>query len=114
MLFETILEQILKEEKVTYDVYDRQIVIRKAESVLSVEPKKKSVTGKQLMPTGCQFRVSVVLKGTTNGTVSDSNGNYTIFNVPENSVLQFSFMGMKTQEVEAAKRRSTFPGRRCS
>ena len=29
---DAILEQILKEEKVTYDVYDRQIVIRKAES----------------------------------------------------------------------------------
>ena len=98
---ETILEQILKEEKVTYDVYDRQIVIRKAESVLSVEPKKKSVTGKVTDANGLSIPgVSVVLKGTTNGTVSDSNGNYTIFNVPENSVLQFSFMGMKTQEVE--------------
>ncbi|MGL4992743.1 MAG: SusC/RagA family TonB-linked outer membrane protein [Bacteroidales bacterium] len=43
--------------------------------------------------------VSVLVKGTTNGTITDIDGNFSI-NVPDaKSVLQFSFMGYTTQEV---------------
>lgn len=43
--------------------------------------------------------VSVKLKGTTTGTVTDVNGNYTL-NFPQASgVLVFSFLGFKTQEI---------------
>jgi TonB-linked SusC/RagA family outer membrane protein len=43
--------------------------------------------------------VSVLLKGTTQGTVTDANGNYNI-NVPGNgSVLVFRFVGYISQEV---------------
>ena len=43
--------------------------------------------------------VSVVIKGTTNGTVTDADGNYSLGNVPPNATLSFSFVGMKKQEV---------------
>ena len=43
--------------------------------------------------------VSVVVKGTTSGTITDFDGNYSLMNVPENATLQFSFVGMKSQEV---------------
>ncbi len=43
---------------------------------------------------------TVIVKGTTIGTTTDANGNYTLGNVPQNSVLLFSFVGMKTQEIE--------------
>jgi TonB-linked SusC/RagA family outer membrane protein len=43
--------------------------------------------------------VNVVIKGTTNGTVTDADGSYSI-HVPSNqSILQFSFIGLTTQEV---------------
>ncbi len=42
--------------------------------------------------------VSVVMKGTTRGVVTDLNGTYTI-TVPSNAVLVFSFIGYKPQEV---------------
>jgi TonB-dependent starch-binding outer membrane protein SusC len=42
--------------------------------------------------------VNVLEKGTTNGTVSDSDGNYTI-NVGANATLVFSFVGYSSQEV---------------
>ncbi|WP_318311771.1 SusC/RagA family TonB-linked outer membrane protein [Flagellimonas crocea] len=42
--------------------------------------------------------VNVILKGTTNGTATDFDGNYTI-NVPSNGTLVFSYIGFKTQEV---------------
>lgn len=41
--------------------------------------------------------VSIVEKGTTNGTVSDADGNFSI-NVGANPVLVFSFVGYKTME----------------
>lgn len=41
---------------------------------------------------------SVVVKGTTNGTVTDLDGNYQI-NASANSTLVFSFIGFKTQEI---------------
>ena len=43
--------------------------------------------------------VSVVIKGTTKGVLSDINGAYKI-NVERNDVLVFSFVGFKTQEIK--------------
>lgn len=42
--------------------------------------------------------VNVVVKGTTTGTVTDSDGKYSL-SAPQNSVLVFSFIGLKTEEV---------------
>jgi len=43
--------------------------------------------------------VSVIIKGSTKGTISDGDGNYSISGVSDNSILQFSFVGMKPQEI---------------
>ncbi|WP_044238078.1 SusC/RagA family TonB-linked outer membrane protein [Flexithrix dorotheae] len=42
--------------------------------------------------------VSILVKGTTNGTTSDLDGNYSLM-VPEGSSLQFSYIGYNTQEI---------------
>ncbi len=42
--------------------------------------------------------VSVVEKGTTNGTITDIDGNYSI-TAPKGAVVTFSFVGMKAQEI---------------
>lgn len=42
--------------------------------------------------------VSVVVKGTTTGIITDIDGNYSV-NAKSNSTLVFSFVGMKTQEI---------------
>ncbi len=42
--------------------------------------------------------VSIVQKGTANGTITDIDGKYNLM-VPQGSVLVFSFVGMKAQEV---------------
>jgi len=44
--------------------------------------------------------VTVIVKGTTLGVVTNIDGDYTITDVPEGTVLQFSFVGMTTQEIE--------------
>ncbi len=48
--------------------------------------------------------VTILVKGTTTGTVTDVNGNFSL-SIPTGAViLQFSFVGMRTQEIETAGR----------
>lgn len=42
---------------------------------------------------------SVVVKGTSNGTITDIDGNYSLSNVPAKAILEFSYIGMQKQEV---------------
>lgn len=51
---------------------------------------------------GAMPGVSVFVKGTTNGTTTNSNGEYAISVVDLNSTLVFSFIGYATQEVPLA------------
>lgn len=48
--------------------------------------------------------VNVVVKGTTSGTVTDSDGNYRLTVSGSSSILVFSFIGLATQEVEVGDR----------
>lgn len=43
--------------------------------------------------------VNIVIKGTTNGTTTDFDGNYTLSNLNTNAVLVFSFLGFVSQEI---------------
>ncbi|MFV8224502.1 SusC/RagA family TonB-linked outer membrane protein [Christiangramia aquimixticola] len=43
--------------------------------------------------------VNVIVKGTSNGTTTDFDGNYTIQNVANEDVLIFSFLGFVSQEI---------------
>ncbi len=43
--------------------------------------------------------VSVVVKGTTLGVITDTNGKFSISNVPDKATIVFSFVGMTTQEI---------------
>ena len=44
---------------------------------------------------------SVVEKGTTNGTITDFDGNFTL-TVAQNAVLEISYVGFATQEIPVA------------
>jgi len=68
---------------------------------------QKSVSGKVTDSSNSPLPgVSVVVKGTTSGTVSDAGGKYSISNVSEKTILQFSFVGMKPQEIEVGTQTS--------
>ncbi len=62
--------------------------------------QQKTITGQVLDDVGASvIGVAVVEKGTTNGTVTNVNGNYSITLSASDATLQFSFIGMKTQEL---------------
>ena len=42
---------------------------------------------------------SVVVKGTTNGTITDFDGNFSISGVKKGDIIQISFVGYQTQEI---------------
>ncbi len=66
----------------------------------SVFSQQQSVSGKVTDTSGQPLPgVSIVVKGTTKGTITDSDGNFTLINLPADAVLVFSFVGMRTQEV---------------
>ena len=54
---------------------------------------------------GALTGVSVSVKSTTNGTITDADGRYSI-NVSKDATLIFSFIGMQTQEVKVAGRKT--------
>lgn len=64
------------------------------------------VTGKVIDAMGELPGVSVVIKGTSNGTITDLNGQFTLPNVKSSDVLVFSFIGYKTQEITVGNQKS--------
>ncbi|MBS1738226.1 MAG: SusC/RagA family TonB-linked outer membrane protein [Bacteroidetes bacterium] len=49
--------------------------------------------------------VTIMVKGSTNGTQSDVNGDYSITNVADNAILVFTSIGHETKEVSVANRK---------
>ena len=43
---------------------------------------------------------SILEKGTTNGTITDFDGKFTLTNVPESGTIEISFVGYKTVNIK--------------
>lgn len=105
---EYILDAIFEGTNNTYKIYDRQIVIL-APGVneplfltksVKEQPQTKEISGKVTSKDGQPIPgVSVIVKGTTVGTVTDSDGKFQLGIAADVKSLQFSFVGMTTQEV---------------
>ncbi|WP_423130425.1 TonB-dependent receptor [Gaoshiqia sp. Z1-71] len=85
-----------------YLIKDRQIVLYSNDEKPAnnlINQQVRTVTGKVTDTSGAPLPgVSIVVKGTTTGTLSDFDGNYNLNNLPEGAVLVFSFVGMKRVE----------------
>ena len=107
---ESVLNTLFAGTDVSYTVRDRFIVLitpeLMVEGTLAVM-QQRAVSGKvtdsnnQPLP-----GVTVVIKGTTQGTVTNADGNFSLTNIPEDATLVFSFVGMRTQEVVVGNRTS--------
>ena len=95
-----ILDAVFLETDVEYTINNRQIILSLKDTESSINQQQKSVSGKVTDSYGATLPgVSVVVKGTTIGIITDSNGSYSLTKIPENATLVFSFVGMKSQEV---------------
>lgn len=115
---EQVLDQAFKGENVSYEIIDRQIVIKRSElSSIPLREYEKSSngltsTGDEAEPNQIEVEgvvtdsetgeplpgVNIVVKGTTKGTISEPDGSYSI-EVEPDQTLVFSFVGYEHQEV---------------
>ena len=97
-----VLTTVFGEDAVSYEIIGKNIIVKSTVSSESNSTQQtgKKVTGKVTDQSGVSLPgASVVLKGTTTGTITDNEGNFTLSNIPENATLQFTFVGMKMQEI---------------
>lgn len=96
----SVLSKLFQSTGIGYVMEGNNIVLYNVNNNLQ---QQKPVAGKVTDSSGSPLPgVSIVVKGTTNGTISDGNGNYSLSNVPLNATLQFSFVGMKGLEIAVA------------
>lgn len=99
---EPVLKSLFADTDVEYVIKDRFIVltIDDVGSDVSSAIQQSTVSGTVTDEGGEPLPgVTVIVKGTTQGMVTDMDGNFSIQNIPDDAVLQFSFVGMRTQEV---------------
>ncbi|MGQ8335006.1 TonB-dependent receptor [Sunxiuqinia sp. A32] len=100
MSIEDVLDNLFKGTDVVYKIADRQVVLLKENQTNANVNQQTSVSGKVTDVSGAPLPgVTVIIKGTTQGTITDFEGNYTISNVPGDATLIISFVGMRTQEI---------------
>ncbi|RIJ50463.1 SusC/RagA family TonB-linked outer membrane protein [Maribellus luteus] len=94
-----VLDILFKDKGVTYTFNNKQIILSKKEGK-GDSVQQKSVSGTVTDKNGQPLPgVTIVLKGTTNGTTSNSDGEFSLSRIPENGTLVFSFIGLETLEV---------------
>jgi len=101
-----ILDRIFEGTGTSYKVEGKQILLQgeeqnarnRQDSLLNISGTVKNTDGESLPG------VSILVKGSYKGSISDPNGNYTISDVGKNETLIFSFIGMKTIEVAVKSR----------
>ena len=92
-----VMEQLLEGSGCSITFSNGHIIINKQARTVS---SMKNISGVVKDETGEPvIGANVVVKGTTNGTVTDMNGRYSL-EVPEGGVLQISYIGYNTQEVK--------------
>ncbi|MEZ5107159.1 MAG: SusC/RagA family TonB-linked outer membrane protein [Draconibacterium sp.] len=103
-----ILDEIAKEVNIKYEVMGRQIILSPEDSGMSLKSiqAQRSISGVVSDSNGHPLPgVTIIVKGTTKGTVTSADGSYSLEEVSEDAILVFSFIGMKTQEVAVSERK---------
>lgn len=94
----------LFDNNIEYRVIGRHIVLyatgQESGEILQMQDKQQTISGTVTDEAGQPLPgATVVVKGTTHGTVTDVDGNYTLTNIPKDATLQFSFVGMTSQSI---------------
>ena len=96
-----ILDAVFDGTDVVYQVVDNRIVLSKRNETLPlVQQSGKKITGTVLDATGMPvIGANVMVKGTTNGTITDMDGKFTL-EVDNNATLVVSYIGFANQEIK--------------
>lgn len=96
-----VLDNLFKNAGIEYEMEGTHIVLsaKEVNTVAAVEQQTRTVTGRIVDNMGEPIiGANVVVKGTTNGTVTDFDGNFSI-EADSKSVLNISYIGYLTKEI---------------
>ena len=102
-LISEVLNKCLRNSGLTYTVHDGVIAIRKAEPVRTetVAREKYTITGKVIEDSGEPIiGANVIVKGTTNGMMTDMDGNFHLEVTDKKVTLMVSYIGYIRQEIK--------------
>ncbi len=97
-----VLEKLKNKFNISYSVSNNTISVKKSKNSNNVSQNKKySIKGKVITDDTNESLpgVTVAIKGEPSGTITDSNGKFTLENIPSGSVVVFSFIGMDPKEM---------------
>ena len=99
-----ILDMLAKKANFNFKILDNSVIVLTNPTELSSQ-QTHSVSGKVTDSSGSPLPgVTVLVKGTTIGTVTNTDGSFSLA-IPEKAeTLQFSFIGMRTHEIQIAGR----------
>lgn len=91
---ENVLNRLFENTDVGYIIKNRQIILTNQMA------QKNKISGRITDSSGSPLPgATIVIKGTSLGTITDENGHYTLSDVQADAVVVFSFVGMKNEEV---------------
>ena len=101
-----ILNEVLVNKDYSYRIVDEIIIVTKDSSLQSqFVYQTKTVTGKVTDQSGAPIPgVSVIEKNTNNGSITNTEGDYSIKLETENPALIYSFVGMVEKEIVVGER----------
>lgn len=96
-----IMSQLLSGQDLAYSINDKHIIIYKKEAItVTSQQNKKQISGTITDQNGEPLiGVSIVEKGTSNGTVTNIDGKYSL-TVSINAILSVSYIGYLSQDTE--------------
>ncbi|MFA5419407.1 MAG: TonB-dependent receptor, partial [Bacteroidales bacterium] len=105
----SVLDDVLKDEKLSYEVKGKLILIvlkgKYDDGNAGFIQQPPHVKGKVTDSSGAPLPgVTVVVKGTTTGTITDADGTFSLTQVPGDGTLVFSFVGMRSQDIPVSGR----------
>ena len=100
---EQVLNTLLKNKDISYKIEENIIYLSEKENSNSLQQqsgKERTITGQVVDAKGEPLiGVSILVKGTTDGALTDLDGNYKIMTKSNNPVIVYSYIGYKTQEI---------------
>lgn len=98
-----VVKQILQDQKVSYEIKNKNIIVQKNEASNQTDNNKKKVTGTVVDVNGLPIiGANIVEKGTTNGIITDMDGNFQL-ETAGNATLQISYIGYVAQSIPVGK-----------
>lgn len=97
---ENLLSRVLTNTKLGYKINENNIIVIAPKEALQHQDKISGIIVDNLNEPIIGANVSV--EGTTNGTITDIDGKFTLSNVPGDAVLKVSYIGYDTQMIPVA------------